>query len=353
MELRRILWICLEVCWKIGQDAFRNSLRRAHWVCSILTRGGERMAQHIAQKLRLTSALLGTVSRKDLAAAFRRVNPETAFDLGRADKWLQGRARPRELSVYEDWSKVLDLGQTGAWIAECDLTAFIDNICARHAIDRKELERRATSQPVGSSFSQGDRGLGAAFAGSYACYSNALSPYYRGQLIRGTLSIEAGAGSQEATATYSEMLPTGRLQLEGSLTLAKRGLCAHLREAGGDAQFFFCLFPPSPPGSVLSGYMCGATIIGPEPQPSITRILIIRLLDPTALPREWGGYLPPSGSIVEDLVRLGLKLDQSLDWQLLQFLAGNGSDGASQIPAAESRALLEVFDRHWLGRISA
>ena len=52
------------------------------------------MAQHIAQKLRLTSALLGTVSRKDLAAAFRRVNPKTAFGLGRADKWLQGPPVP-------------------------------------------------------------------------------------------------------------------------------------------------------------------------------------------------------------------------------------------------------------------
>ncbi|TIV73548.1 MAG: hypothetical protein E5V79_04790, partial [Mesorhizobium sp.] len=65
------------------------------------------MAQHIAQKLRLTSALLGTVTRKDLAAAFRSVNARTAFDLGRADKWLQGRAQPREQSVYDDWAKVL------------------------------------------------------------------------------------------------------------------------------------------------------------------------------------------------------------------------------------------------------
>ena len=75
------------------------------------------MAQHIAQKLRLTAALLGTVSRKDLAAAFRGVNPKTAFDLGRADKWLQGRAQPRQLSVYDDWSKLLKLEQPGAWIA--------------------------------------------------------------------------------------------------------------------------------------------------------------------------------------------------------------------------------------------
>ncbi|RWF15586.1 MAG: hypothetical protein EOS64_26535, partial [Mesorhizobium sp.] len=93
------------------------------------------MAQHIAQKLRLTSAVLGTVSRKDLAAAFRAVNPKTAFDLGRADKWLQGRAHPRELSVYDDWAKVLRLDQPGAWIAESDLSSFTAEISARHGID--------------------------------------------------------------------------------------------------------------------------------------------------------------------------------------------------------------------------
>ena len=97
------------------------------------------MARDIARKLRLTAAVLGTIGRKDLAAAFRRVNASTSFDTGRADKWLQGRAQPRELQVYEDWSKVLDLDRSGQWIANCDTEAFLDEICSRHGRDREAL----------------------------------------------------------------------------------------------------------------------------------------------------------------------------------------------------------------------
>ncbi|WP_077382608.1 hypothetical protein [Mesorhizobium prunaredense] len=306
------------------------------------------MAQHIAQKLRLTAALLGTVSRKDLAAAFRGVNPKTAFDLGRADKWLQGRAQPRQLSVYDDWSKLLKLEQPGAWIAESDLPGFTAAICARHGIERAELERRAGAHFETASGHE-ERSLGLALAGTYACYSRALSPYYRGQLIRGSLSIEAGLGAHGLTAAYREVLPTGQLLVGGPVTPAKRGLYAHLKETNGDAaHFFLCLFPQSRPGSVLGGYMCGTTIIGPEPQPSLTRILMIRLRNP--VPEAWGGYLPPDGSIAADLASLGLSVEQTeaVDRQLAQFLVGDSDGGANQIPPAEFRAILDVFDRHWL-----
>ncbi|MFK0690850.1 hypothetical protein ACFX5Q_22000 [Mesorhizobium sp. IMUNJ 23033] len=305
------------------------------------------MAQYIAQKLRLTSAVLGTVTRKDLAAAFRRVNPETSFDLGRADKWLQGRAQPRQLSVYDDWAKVLRLEQPGAWIAECDLASFTAAISARHGIDRNELERRASAQLEASS-SHDDRGLGIALAGTYACYSRALSPYYRGQLIRGDLSIEAGPGAHGLSAIYREALPTGQLALGGPVMPAKRGLYMYLREAGGDAQFFLCLFPQSQPGSVLGGYMCGTTIIGPEPQPSITRILVFRLRDPLPGAEARGGYLLPEQSITEDLASLGMAIEhpEAVERRLTEFLFGDG--GADQIPPAEFRAILDVFDRDWL-----
>ncbi|RWO56422.1 hypothetical protein [Mesorhizobium sp.] len=304
------------------------------------------MAQHIAQKLRLTAAVLGTVTRKDLAAAFRGVNPKTAFDLGRADKWLQGRSQPRELSVYDDWTKLLKLEQPGAWIAESDLPGFTAAICARHGIDRAELERRANAH-FETAAGHEERSPGLALAGTYACYSSALSPYYRGQLIRGSLSIDVGPGANGLTAAYREALPTGQLLLGGQMTSAKRGLYAHLK-ASGEAQFFLCLFPHSRPGSVLGGYLCGTTIIGPEPQPSLTRILMVRLRNPA--PQAWGGYLPPDGSIAADLASLGLSVEQTeaVDRQLAQFLVGDSDGGASQIPPAEFRAIVDVFDRHWL-----
>ena len=77
------------------------------------------MPREIDRKLRLTAALLRVATRKDLAKAFQRVNPATPFDVDRAHKWLQGRARPREQQVYDDWTKLLDLGRPGQWIAAC------------------------------------------------------------------------------------------------------------------------------------------------------------------------------------------------------------------------------------------
>ncbi|ESY83512.1 hypothetical protein X740_00425 [Mesorhizobium sp. LNHC221B00] len=317
-------------------------------------RKGSHVAQHIAQKLRLTSALLGTVTRKDLAAAFRSVNPKTSFDLGRADKWLQGRAQPREHSVYEDWVKLLGLEQSGAWIADCDLPNFTAAIATRHNIDSADLERRAGSQFETSSNHE-ERSLALALAGTYACYSRAWSPYYRGQFIRGILSMEPGPGSHGLTASYREILPTGQLVLGGPVTPAKRALYMHLREVGGDAQFFVSLFPRSQPGSVLGGYMCGTAIIGPEAQPSLTRILMVRLRDQARGATPWGGYLLPDESISADLASVGMSIEhpEQVDRQLTRFLVGGSDGGVHQIPPAEFRAILDVFDRHWLKHSSA
>ena len=74
------------------------------------------MARDIDRKLRVTATLLGVVTCKVPAAAFRRVNPMTSCDVERAHKWIQGRARPREFRLYEDWTRVLDLERSGAWI---------------------------------------------------------------------------------------------------------------------------------------------------------------------------------------------------------------------------------------------
>ncbi len=64
------------------------------------------MARDIDRKLRVTAALLGAATCKDLGVAFRNVNPATTFDVSRAHKWLQGRARPRDARLYADLSRI-------------------------------------------------------------------------------------------------------------------------------------------------------------------------------------------------------------------------------------------------------
>ncbi|WP_394893067.1 hypothetical protein ACG873_16350 [Mesorhizobium sp. AaZ16] len=302
------------------------------------------MARDIDRKLRVTAAVLGTITIKDLAAAFRRINPATPFDIDRAHKWMQGRASPRQLQLYEDWARLLDLDQPSGWIAESDAEAFLDAICVRHNRDRETLKRHIE---VSNGFAaQPERGL--MLAGTYACYSHAWSPYFRARIIRGELSIAPGPTPNRLRASYAEVLPTGLLRLEGSVSVEKRTVHLDLREPGGDAHFVYFLVPPTPPVSILAGLMCGATIIGPAAQPSVTRIAMVKLPAPSPRLGAAEAYLPPQDSIAEDLVALGLAIvdPAAVDRHLAVFLAaGNGLD---QIPASDYQPLVESLDRAWL-----
>ncbi len=195
------------------------------------------MTRDIDRKLRLTAALLGIPARKDLAAAFRRVNPNTTFDVTRADKWLHGRAKPRDPNVYEDWSKLLRLDRPGHWIASCEYEDFLAEVAALHRRDPEELRRRLDAQ--GRPPAQEAPGL--ALAGTYAGYTHAWSPYFRGRLIRAGLVIgaparspsRAGGRADQPSASYAEILPTGRLQARrcgrGRQALAQGSRSATLR----------------------------------------------------------------------------------------------------------------------------
>jgi hypothetical protein len=315
------------------------------------------VATDIARKLCLTAALVGAVTRKDLAAAFRRVDPATPFDLERAHKWLQGRARPRERRVYEDWARLVDLGEPAEWVAECAAEAFLDRLCARHGLARETLLRRA--EAFGGAAPAATRGREAEgrareLPGTYVCYSHAWSPYFRGRLIRGALSIAAAPGPPRLLATYTEALPTGPMRVEGAVTVAARGLHLDLRapQGAGGAQLLYCLFPPTSPTSVLGGLMSGLTIIGSEPEPSVTRIVMVRLPAAGARLGTADAYLPPGASLAADLAALGLAVavPDLADRVLAEFLAGGGGGGLDQPPMAAYRAVVELFDRQWLDR---
>ena len=153
--------------------------------------------------------------------------------------------------------------------------------------------------------------------------------------------------------TYSEILPTGRLQAHGTLTPGNRALHMSLKEPAGDAQFLFCLFPPTVPVRVLGGLMCGTTIIGSEPGPSVTRIVMIRLPTASELLHSRSAYLPKEGSFAQDLVSLGLPVSSPrIDEKLREFLCFGDGRGLDQPSATLYRAIVELFDREWLGHLN-
>jgi hypothetical protein len=285
-----------------------------------------------------------TTTVKDLAAAFRRINPATPFDIERAHKWMQGRARPRQLQLYEDWAKLLGLDQPGNWIAESAAESFLDAVCVRYDRDRETLKHYLeTSSGLAA---QLDREL--MLAGTYACYSHAWSPYFRGRVIRGELRIRPGPSPNRLRASYAEVLPTGRLQLDGMISAEKRAIHLDLREPGGDAHFICILVPPTPPVSVVAGLMCGVTIIGHAAQPSVTRIAMVKLPAASLRLSAAEAYLPAQGSIAEDLAALGLAIldPAAVDRHLAAFLAAG--TGLDQIPAGEYQPMVETLDRAWL-----
>ncbi|MEJ8571838.1 hypothetical protein [Microbaculum marinum] len=307
------------------------------------------MPRDIDRKLRATAALLGAATCKDLAAEFRRVNPNTVFEVSRAYKWLQGRAQPRDARLYQDWARVIDLGRPGSWISDCTFEEFVEAVRARLGHDPDAV--RGWGDPSGRIAADVPGDSGSSLAGTYVCYSHAWSPYFSGRIIRGELSIAQRTGPGNLFACLSECLPTGTARLEGQATMAGSSLFMHMRETGGLRHVFFSLFAPTPPVSVLAGLMCGTTIIDPEARPSATRIVMIRLPAPSGRLRSEVAYLAEDTSIAADLMSLGASIADpaTADTQLTAFLAGGRGGGLDQISAAAYRGLVDIFDPAWLG----
>jgi hypothetical protein len=310
------------------------------------------MARDIDRKLRVTAAALGLITRKDLAAAFRRVNAATTFEIERAHKWLQGRSSPRDARLYQDWALVLDIRQSAEWIANSEFDVFVTVVAHRHNVEPETLHRLGTTRqvlhPDGGSEARLD------LAGTYACYSNAWSPYFRGRIIRGTLTIADQTSGEALQVTYSEVLPTGRFQVIGTMDVTSRAAHLSLKEPAGDTQLSYCLFPPTSPVSVLGGLMCGATIIGPDSSPSVTRIIMIRLRDPSELAQSANAYLANGACLAQDLASLGLPTSspQATDQRLSSFLLSGDGVGFDQPSISSYRAIVELFDREWLSHLA-
>ncbi|MGA9869519.1 MAG: hypothetical protein WBQ75_24050 [Acetobacteraceae bacterium] len=302
----------------------------------------------LATKLHLTAAALGCNGRKELCVRFRNVNPRTHFDLERSHKWMQGRAAPRYPQVYEDWARVLGTKRSGTWLASCSTEAFLLEICTLHDSEPAELLRRV--HPQISAIRDAPRRKDAFdlyLHGTYICYSRAWSPYYRNRLIGGELTLGPGATRTAPSATYTEALPAGMVTFEGELLLAGRMLHVILRESTAGSPLFMSLFLPGPPASVMCGVMSGTTVVGPEPLPSTTRLVAVRV--PRRGVASPGCFLPRSGAISADLLARGLPLTDpdGVDTLMRNVLLSHGA-GLDQVPASSQTDLAVALDQSYL-----
>lgn len=321
-------------------------------------RGGtEALARDFATKLRLAAVVLGCTSRKELAAAFRGLNPDTSFDVERADKWLSGRALPRAADVYRDLGKLLALDHPLEWLTSCSADEFLAVLVEQGSVAPELLLEGARNFPHGTRRQPAPRPIdsGASFIeGAYACYSYSFSPYFPGWLIRSSMLI--GPGHGQGSVAYSHNMPPEPTRFTGNITFNGRGMQIALHQTvSGDMRIHMALFGPAPPATVLAGMLCGAAVVTPEPEPSAARIILIRLPAPSPAFDALYTAFQPEESIADDLALAGMHFSDrdEVDRRIKDYLPAKPRNGIEQIATAEYRELVEYFNREHYARVAA
>jgi hypothetical protein len=149
-------------------------------------------------------------------------------------------------------------------------------------------------------------------------------------------------------ATYTETLLGNRIAFRGDVVLAGRALHIHLREPGSDVPLFLSLALPGPPSSAICGVLSGVTLVGPDPRPSASRFVMVRLPAPAD---DSNGYIEPSRDAVSaDLAALGLPIPEraEVDSLVLGFLMPDRVPALMQVATDEQGQFAATFDRIYL-----
>jgi hypothetical protein len=298
-----------------------------------------------AAKLRMTAAALGCSSRKELCSRFRSVNQATQCDLDRLNKWVQGRSLPRAASVYADLAAVIGTDKSGRWIAECGVEEFAAELTARTGVDAATIALPDTLARRGNPRVAGLFGGVGTLSGSFAAYSPAWSPHFRGHLLRGALRLAPGRNGT-LTATYTESLFGRDVRLTAEARISGRSMHFVVREVDGDMPLFISLQIPGPPASVLCGVMSGVAFVSYETLPSACRIIFIRVPDASRLDAANRYFDPVPGAIAADLVTLGLHVPEAD--RLDEFVREMLGKSLVQVTTQDQATFASMLDREHL-----
>jgi hypothetical protein len=287
------------------------------------------------------------------------VNPRTTFELERSYKWMQGRALPRSVRLYEDWAALLGTARPLAWLQSCSADEFLDLMCDHCELSREALAARAgIVAGAAADKAPADRSHEARIewprchylAGTYAWYGNPWSSCLEGKIIRGSLVIAAAAQGEpelHASTIYSGPTSLGRVQLSGPVRVG-RSIYLDLIDAGEEFRVSMCLFVPGALASVLAGVACGASWFDADPQPAASRIVLVRIPGATAAELEASNrYVDATRPLSGDLAALGIpaRALAGLDALLAGFLRSDHASGCIKVDRGEYSQLGLALDR--------
>lgn len=341
-----------------------------------------RHAVAVAEKLELTSIALGCLTRKELCAAFLRVNPQTVMTLQNSYNWLSGRSVPRTFSLFEDWAAALRLDEGPHFVLSSSLEEFAEAVgrrvvlpaglleslggasgaasAAREAVPgaRPETAREpgAGAGAAGAAAMPGpSRGSvwrnGALLHGSFLALSHSWSPQQRGRLLGGALSFEVQEGGR-ITVDYREKILGRTVRFGGSgLEDGRTGQVTLHCEANA-ATYLMAFHLPPLPGNLTAGVFAGTALYDPDSEPTASGILFLRnhALEREALEAVCGYEDLDIEALTRllDLLGYGSDPDRAAERALLTLLSPIGSGPLLALPRSDVVAAATLLDRRRL-----
>lgn len=295
----------------------------------------------LANKLRLTSLVLGCSTNKELCARFATVNPSTAFVAQNAYKWLGGKAMPRVSSVYEDWAQVLGGGVSAPFIASSSFDEFAAVMGKLYSVPEKALSNLRQELGLPSGLSVGAEGSASDpvgllrpsdqfLVGDYLAISPAWSRGEAGKLIVGYARIEAKAG-KGLQVDYCESLFNRLIVMNGTLVCDGRSAQSAMTCTYTRRLIFLALQAPPPPANLIGGILSGAAIHDHEARSLATRIVFVRAHCHGDALSGLSGYIAAQERLVaEKLAVLGYRSEEgpsSAAGRLIGFLTATAASG--------------------------
>jgi hypothetical protein len=238
----------------------------------------------VARKLDLTAIALGCLTRKELCAAFFRVNPNTVLTVQNCHNWLGGRSTPRSFSLYEDWATVLGLEEGPHFIMTCTLAVFTQRLAIKMDLPEALLASLNDSLPKsGEAAPQEEAADASAFSwrtnallkGSYLVLSLAWAPTARGRLLGGALRVGA-SDDREMRADYLETILGEKVRFDGRGVKHESTAQLALTCMANGRMFFMALQLPVLPGNLGAGVFAGNAVYDIDSAPSACPVLLVR-----------------------------------------------------------------------------